>query len=219
MMKNPEELYTKKAPFYHRLFINILKYGEGLRSFFRNNHYQKKGMKILDAGCGTGIVSRMLYEIAQEDNLQGIKYHGFDITKAMLFLFKKWIALEKVKNISLEKADVLQLNKQLPSSWNNYDLIVSSAMLEYLPKNKIAKAIQGLSTRLKEDGTILIFITKKNFLMNLLIKIWWKANMYEEQEIKDILSNSGLKNVTFKKFPISHWYLNTWGFVIEAKKQ
>ena len=217
-MKAIEKLYTKKASFYHKFFIDILGCGKGIKKFFENYNYLKPNTKILDAGCGTGILTRILTEIAKKKKLDGIKYYGFDLTQAMLDLFKQWISKGNDKNISLKKADVLLLDEQLPKDWQNYDLIVSSAMLEYIPKDKIRQAIRNLGNLLKDDGTILIFITKKNLLMRLLIKMWWKANMYEKDEIKEVLLDAGFKQVIFKKFLSPYRHLNHWGFIIEAKK-
>jgi ubiquinone/menaquinone biosynthesis C-methylase UbiE len=217
-MQTIEKLYTKKASFYHKFFIDTLGYGKGLNSFFENYNYLKQHIKILDAGCGTGLLTRILSDIAKKENFEGIKYHGFDLTQAMLDLFKQWIPKGNDKTISLKKADVLLLDEQLPEDWQNYDLIVSSAMLEYIPKNKIRQAIRNLCRLLKDDGTILIFITKKNLLMRLLIKMWWKANIYDQAEIREVLLDSGFKKVIFKNFPSPYWHLNIWGFIIEAKK-
>lgn len=217
-MQEIEKIYTKKASFYHKFFIDFLGYGKGLKHFFGKYNYLKQNIKILDAGCGTGLLTRILTEIANKEKLEGIKYHGFDLTQTMLDLFKQWIPKGRDKSISLKKANVLLLDEQLPKDWQNYDLIVSSAMLEYIPKNKVREAIRNLNKLLKDDGTILIFITKKNLLMRLLIKMWWKATMYDKNEIEQVLLDSGFKKVIFKKFLSPYWHLNLWGFIIEAKK-
>src|SRR3989338_3234169 len=59
-MKTIEQLYTKKTSFYHHFFIDALGYGKGLEKFFENYSYLKENIKILDAGCGTGIIITLL---------------------------------------------------------------------------------------------------------------------------------------------------------------
>jgi hypothetical protein len=54
--------------------------------------------------------------------------------------------------------------------------------------------------------------------MRLLIKMWWKANMYDKEEIKHVLVDAGFKKIKFKKFALPYWHLNFWGFIVEAKK-
>lgn len=212
------ELYTKKASLYHWFFIKFLQYENGHRKFFETNQYLKNNYKVLDAGCGSGVLIKVLSRIARSRELTGLRFHGFDLTQAMLNLFKEWIVKEKPNNISLKKADVIKLDDQFPNDWKNYDLIVSSAMLEYVPKNKVHKALHNLYTALKTEGTFCLFITKKNLLMSLLIKWWWKGNIYEKEEIRNILTDAGFKNIRFKKFPFPYNYLNLWGFAIEANK-
>ncbi len=217
-MNKAEELYTKKASLYHWFFIKFLRYENGLKKFFKTNKYLKQNDRVLDAGCGSGVLTRVLSEIAKNQKLNRITFHGFDLTQAMLNLFDRWISGEKLKNISLEKADVLKLNEQLPNEWKNYDLIVSSAMLEYIPKSEVKKAFRNLYNLLKDDGTFCLFITRRNLLTSVLIKWWWNANIYKKEEIKQILTEAGFKNIRFKKFLFPYNYLNLWGFSIEATK-
>lgn len=216
--KKAEELYTNKATLYRWFFIKFLQYENGLRHFFEKRQYLKKGDKVLDAGCGSGVLIKVLYGIAKSRHLKDIRFHGFDITQTMLDVFKNWIDSEKPGNIKLKKADVLKTDEQLPDDWKNYDLIVSSAMLEYISKSEVKKAVLNLGDLLKPKGTFCLFITKKNLLMTLLIKWWWKANLYEKEEIREILTDAGFKNVRFKKFTFPYNYLNRWGFAIEAKR-
>lgn len=116
-MTEIEQLYTKKASFYHRFFIDILGYGNGIKKFLTNYNYLKPNIKILDAGCRTGLLTRIFTGIAKRKSLNGIEYHGFDLTQAMLNLFKQWILKNDEKSISLKKADVLELDERLPNDF------------------------------------------------------------------------------------------------------
>lgn len=72
----------------------------------------------------------------------------------------------------------------LPSSWSNYDLIVSASMMEYLPHERLVDALAGLRERLNADGSLLLFVTKRNWLMRPLIGCWWDANLYTAGELE-----------------------------------
>src|SRR3990172_12677929 len=61
-----EELYTERASFYDRFFINFLGWGRELEAFFRKSSYLAPTSKVLDAVCGTGVVTRSLYKLAAE---------------------------------------------------------------------------------------------------------------------------------------------------------
>lgn len=217
-LQEVQKIYTEKVSLYHLVFLDIFRYHKGLKMFLRKSDCLQPGMKVLDAGCGSGNLTRNLYEIASEKRLDGISFHGFDITQAMLDLFKRWISGKKAENVELSRANVLQ-PEQLPVEWKDYDLVVSSAMLEYLPKDEIKNALQNLRKLLKDNGTIILFITRNNILMKWLIQIWWKANMYKKNEIMEIFKDAGFSRIQFKKFPFPYSYLNLWGFIIEAERK
>jgi len=66
MATNPvQTLYTQKAKLDQFFFVDLLKWGKVLETFFQENAYLQPGMKILDAGCGTGSVTRVLYGLAR----------------------------------------------------------------------------------------------------------------------------------------------------------
>src|SRR5512133_1803670 len=128
-----QDFYTQKARFYQRFFVGFLHWESVLETFFTANNELQAGMKILDAGCGSGPVTQVLYCLAQAQGLADMIFHGFDLTPAMLDLFRQWIEDEGAANIQVRQANVLALESQLPPDWKGYDLIVSSAMLEYIP--------------------------------------------------------------------------------------
>lgn len=207
-----QKIYTKRASFYHFLFVDFLRYGWAIEKFFRESgDYVHPHFKILDAGCGTGNITKALYTIAREKGYEDVAFHAFDLTQAMLDLFRRWIKKVGASNITLKQVNVLSL-EQLPSDWNEYDRIVSSAMLEYLPKDKIWQALSGLKRLLKPNGKLIVFITRRNVVTKLFIKWWWKANIYEEKELKKIFLDAG-----FSEFKISNFF---WRFMltVEAKR-
>ncbi|UCD84304.1 MAG: methyltransferase domain-containing protein [Deltaproteobacteria bacterium] len=216
-LQDVQKLFTEKTSLYHLVFLDIFRYHKGLKMFLRKSNCLQPGMKVLDAGCGSGNLTRNLYEIASEKGLDGISFHGFDITQAMLDLFKKWISGKKAENVELSRANVLQPG-QLPVEWKDYDLVVSAAMLEYLPKDEIKDALRNLRILLKDNGKIIVFITRDNILMKLLIQIWWKANMYKRSEMMEIFKDAGFGRIRFKRFPFPYSYLSLWGLIIEAEK-
>ena len=143
----------------------------------------------------------------------GIQFHAFDITQNMLEVFQKWILVQEAKNIEIRQADVLEI-QNLPSHWREYELIVSSTMLEYLPKNKVKHALMNLKRLLGLRGKLLIFITKRNIITRWLARRWWKTNLYEEHEIRTLLSDVGFDKIEFKHFS-SGWSNSI--MVIEAE--
>lgn len=215
--KEIQEIYTKKAGLYHKVFFEILKWDKAVQSFFQKENYMRSRMRVLDAGCGSGLITKILFDISKEKKLSGITFNAFDLTKAMLNIFKKWIIKNNIKNIEIKQANVLKLHK-LPENWKDYDFVISSAMLEYLSKKEIEIALAGLRDLLKNNGTIVVLITKRNLVTNWLVKKWWKAQTYKKDEIQELFSRAGFNNIKFKQFPPPYKYLNLGVLIIEASK-
>ena len=223
-MKNKEmvqELYTQKNSLYHRLFFGFFQYDKGIRAFFEKGRILNPGAKILDAGCGSGMLTKTLFKLGMEQKVENLEFFAFDITKAMLDIFNHWITDTKTNNhtdadhISVIQADVLKMN-ELPDSWDEFDLIVSSGMLEYLDESEIRSALSNLKNRLGGDGKLFLFITKSNIITKYLIEKLWKASSYRKNEMLNILGDAGFEHIKLYRFPARFWYLNFWGFIFEA---
>jgi ubiquinone/menaquinone biosynthesis C-methylase UbiE len=208
------DLYTQKANLYQRFFVNFLKWEKVLETFFQANHYLLSGMKIMDAGCGTGSVTRVLRGLADRQGFEEITFHAFDLTPAMLDLFRQWMEKEEAQDIQLRLANVLELEGQLPDEWSGYDLIVSSALLEYVPKDQIHLALNNLRQLLDQNGRLLIFLTKRTWIAKWTGAKWWATNLFDPDEVEEDLRQAGLASIQFKKLPA---YWNGFMLAVEAK--
>ena len=56
MTSSVVDLFTRRTTSYDR-FISLLLYEQGIRSYFRHSLLLRTDLRILDAGCGTGVVS------------------------------------------------------------------------------------------------------------------------------------------------------------------
>ncbi|MBI2051253.1 class I SAM-dependent methyltransferase [Candidatus Roizmanbacteria bacterium] len=204
-----QNIYTKKASYYQFLMVDFLGFGMAIEKFFREFNYVGPHFKILDAGCGTGNATRALYTIASEKGYEDVTFHAFDLTQAMLDLFQQWIKKVGANNIILKRSNVLDL-EQLPSDWNGYDAVVSTAMLEHLPKDSVRPALRGLKQLLKHNGRLLVVITRRN-IINKFIGWRWKNNTYDKNELQKIFLDGG-----FSEFKIRNFFWN-FMFIIEAK--
>lgn len=208
-------LYSSRTSLYE-LLIRLLGYRRGLTRFFAQADFLRPDLKVLDAGCGTGAATLALHTALAERQLLPACFHGFDLTPLMISRF--WKALDKhpIAGIELVAANVLQLQALL-ASWGNYDVVVSSAMLEYLPKAALPRALRGLRLRLKADGTLVVFISRQTSFMVPLIQKWWQANLYDKRELRAAFAEAGFSQVDFPAFPGPSDYLNAWGHIVVAR--
>ena len=61
MVQEPKKLYSAKVDVYE-LFVSVFSYRQGLRAFFAGADWLRPSLRVLDAGCGTGIATFALLE-------------------------------------------------------------------------------------------------------------------------------------------------------------
>ncbi len=171
---------------------------------------------MLDAGCGTGAVTLGLREALARQALRPGALHAFDLTPAMLTRFRQAIPAMAGFDVETQQADVLRL-ETLPESWTGYDLIVTASMLEYIPRDQLPLALGALRTRLHRDGYLLAFVTKRNWLMHVLVGRWWRSNLYSRRELAEAFEQAGFTEISFEYFPATAWHLRLWGHVVQAR--
>ena len=209
------QFFTAQHGVYDR-FIHWVGYPQGLRSFFEQSQLLRSDLKVLDAGCGTGAVTFALHEALVRRGLVPGAFDAFDLTPAMLQRFREKAAQRGIDRVATIEANVLQLD-ELPVGWANYDLIVSASMLEYVPRERLAEALAALRGRLANQGRLILFITKSNWLTRPLVGWWWCSNLYNRQELANAFRDAGFTRSEFRAFPPAASHLATWGHIVEAR--
>ena len=207
-------LFTQRTESYGRFIRGVL-YPQGIRAFFMAAS-DLAPARVLDAGCGTGVVTLALRDALIRRGLTPTSMHAFDLTPAMLSRFRRTIEERGIHGIELAQADVLDL-AGLPRPWKDYDLVVSASMLEYVPRERLSAALSGLRTLLRPEGRFVLFMTRRNWLMRPLIGRWWRGHLYKAEELEHALKAAGYRCVSFRRFPVLFQHLNLWGHVVEAR--
>jgi ubiquinone/menaquinone biosynthesis C-methylase UbiE len=105
----------------------------------------KKGMRVIDLGCGTG---KHLFEIGEKVGKEG-EILGLDISDESLRKCQEKILENKVKNISVIKSDLTEIKEKTVQS-GKFDRVLSSFAIYYTKNpNKTFKDILDL---LKNGG-------------------------------------------------------------------
>lgn len=101
-----------------------------------------KGLKILDAGCGTGEYSIILAK-------KGAECVGIDFSKGMIN-HAKINAKNNNVDIDFKKADICNL----PFKDNVFDKVISSRVLNFIKEDNLDLAIKELLRVLKKGGEL-----------------------------------------------------------------
>ena len=211
---DPVRLFSERSESYVR-FVRFVRYPQAIRAFFLASPLLHSELRVLDAGCGTGIVTLALREALVRRGLAPGPMQAFDLTPAMLERFRRTLRQRALEGIELAEADVLEPDA-LPPSWHDYDLIVSASMLEYLPRSQLPAALRGLRLLLRRGGRFVLFISRRNWLTRPFIGRWWQSNLYQADELRRAFHEAGFESVAFRRFPAPFRHFALWGHIIEA---
>src|SRR5215216_2514648 len=103
----------------------------------------KKGLRVLDVGCGTGAIAKGIAEIVGETGF----VIGIDHTESFIQSGKETYG--HIPNLELLHADLFKYNPE-----EKFDLIVSSRVLQWLSNPK--DALKKIKTLLKPGGNLSI---------------------------------------------------------------
>ena len=209
-----QQFFSTRTETYNS-FISAFRYPQGIRSLLQSSELLRPGLRVMDAGCGTGVVTFAFIEAMASRGLKYDTIHAFDLTPAMLSRFQASLDTRGINDIQLRQADVLALD-QLPQSWIGYDLVLSASMLEYLPKKELPLALAELRKRLSPGGRILIVITKKSLEAKILVERCWRSESYSREELHQAFAAGGFHEVTFRRFPGQYFWLNRSSYTVEA---
>ena len=211
-----QELYTVGIDRYSS-FIGFFRSQQATRALLQSSDLLRQGLRVLDAGCGFGMVTFALLDALQQRNFDYQRVDAFDLTPAMLARFRQTLETHGIPRVQLRQADVLALDT-LPPSWTDYDLIVSASMLEYLPRQELPRALEALRTRLAPGGDILIVISRKVPETKALIQWWWHAERYTGRELRRIFEQAGIRDPEFRRFPARYFWLNRANYVVGTRR-
>lgn len=212
-----QRLYTENLETYQSL-ISFFCYRDAIRALFESSGLLRPNLRILDAGSGFGTATFALLDALHQNGLVPEAVDAFDLTPAMLARFQAELDARSITQVCLRQADVLELDQQLPASWSEYDLIISTSMLEYVAKPHLSQALSNLNARLARRSTLLAVITRKNWITKILIEWWWHAASYSREELRDSFLAAGFHNVVFCRFPFRYYWQSLSNHVVIATR-
>jgi len=175
--------------------------------FFSQSDLQVGSGKILDAGCGSGLLSvAFLDEYVNKRGISAV-VHAFDISTPMLELAEKNAVKKSVEdNLRLYLADSKDLSdvtelgdcRKIRFEDGSFDLVMSSGMLEYTPSPD--DAIYEMMRVLKPEGQLVLSFVNDNILGRSLGRLWGFRVLSEEYLFREF---SGIKD--FREFSVDSY--------------
>lgn len=154
-------------------------------------YLKKQEIKIIDVGCGPGIVGLYFYKHLRKKNLK-IKMYFVDINPLMLK------QIPKNKDFKIMEMDITQLN--LPSE--EYDICLMKQVLDYLPKKLQIKALKNIYKILKKGGQFILsaIISPQDTLTSLRLTNY----LYTFRE-RLLNPSSKIKKYIVRESTLIHW--------------
>lgn len=205
-MENNKEMYKKKSKQTFDNQANIYDttyYGNHAKKLYGSviekvNNFNCK--KVLDVGCGTGII---LSSLSKNEN---ISLSGVDLSEKMLSIARQILN----RRVELKIGD----SEQLPWDNNTFDAVICTDSFHHYPEPE--KVLNEMSRVLKLGGHLIIgdpwILPPFRQITNWLLKYSKDGDyrIYSEAEISRLLIKCGFNSVEWKR-------VNYNSFVVTAE--
>jgi ubiquinone/menaquinone biosynthesis C-methylase UbiE len=205
------DFFNRVGPRFYAWYFTLIGYRSSLKYFLRQNHHRfniREEMKILDAGIGTGFLTVSLLK----ESPIPLTIIGLDFSSGMLIGLNRWLRkLGLEDRVKLHLADM----RQMPFPDGTFDLVVTSAAMEYLPD--VSEGISECSRVLRPGGKLLFIATRDSF-MGKVIAATWRNKILEQDHVKDCMKQVGITNIESLRFPWYFPHTNWWGMRLLGEK-
>lgn len=180
-MQSIQELYDKRAKSYDSL-ISKTPHCNFIEKSINTIKINKKSLKVLDLGCGTGFSSKFILNKYPLSEITGL-----DLSKEMLAIFSKNLPLSKTI-----AGDFSSPKVQTKLKKNSFDLVISTGTLsEYL---NIEESVPIVYSLLKKRGLFLNIGLKKN-IYSTISGLFWNYKPAGKNKIIKECKKSGFSKV------------------------
>ena len=166
--------YDKIAAFYDLTF-KLNGYGRSLDQYFANNPPPiSRGAKILDAGCGTGLLTLALMRSVHFP----VNITALDLSATSINAARKAVAESpgRTRDVTFTEGNLLSL----PFADNSLDLVVTSGALEYVP---LAEGMSELARVIMPGGHLLHIPCRRPSLATSFLEILFRFKSHPRQQI------------------------------------
>ena len=167
--------YDRIARFYDLTF-KVNGYGRSLDQYFQNHPLPvSRGAKILDAGCGTGLLTlALLRSIRFPVSITALDLSSTSVAAARKALY---YSSGRKRNVTFTQGNLLSL----PFADESLDLVVTAGALEYVP---LADGLNELA-RVIAPGGHLLHLPVHPGVIGVVLEILFRFKSHPPREVKD----------------------------------
>ena len=167
--------YDRIARFYDLTF-KVNGYGRSLDQYFANHPLPvTRGAKILDAGCGTGLLTlALLRSIRFPVSITALDLSSTSVAAARKALY---YSSGRKRDVTFTQGNLLSL----PFADESLDLVVTAGALEYVP---LADGLNELA-RVIAPGGHLLHLPVHPSVIGVVLEILFRFKSHPPREVKD----------------------------------
>lgn len=173
--EDPVSIYDRFTNLYDLMF-RVNGYGRSLERYLRENPLPlPAGARVLDAGCGTGLLTLAFLRVHERP----ADIISIDLSLRSLQTARR--AAEKLPKGPRRRVAFAQSNAlTLPFADETFDLVLTSGVLEYLPLR------EGLGelARVLAPGGRLVFVPVRPSLMTRVLEVMFRFKAHPPREVE-----------------------------------
>lgn len=164
-----------------------------------------EGKNVLDAGCWTGPLEKVIVEKKMHVKLTGIDENAMALGTAG----------KKFPEFGFVKCGLVEDNREFIEKYKNFfDTVIFLDVIEHLPKGSEIKALKFFNQILKPGGVI-VLSTMSSHIFNFVDPAWFFGHRhYRLKKLKHIFSKSGFRAEKILKIGNLFWDIDILIFYI-----
>jgi ubiquinone/menaquinone biosynthesis C-methylase UbiE len=167
--------YDRIARFYDLTF-KVNGYGRSLDQYFRHHPLPvSRGAKILDAGCGTGLLTLALLRSVRFP----VSITALDLSSTSVAAARKalYFSSGRKRDVTFTQGNLLSL----PFADESLDLVVTAGALEYVP---LADGLNEVARVIKPEG-YLLHLPVHPSVIGVFLEILFRFKSHPPRDVKD----------------------------------
>ena len=174
--EDPVSIYDRFTNLYDLMF-RVNGYGRSVERYLRENPLPlAAGARVLDAGCGTGLLTLAFLRVHERP----AEVASIDLSLRSLQTARK--AAQKLPQLPRRRVAFAQSNAlALPFADETFDLVLTSGVLEYLP---LREGLGELARVLAPGGHLIFVPVRPSPLTKLVLEVMFRFKAHPPREVE-----------------------------------